>query len=169
MTSLIRYVPVSEASMAHRLPLMLPFREGDGDQNPSAGGDGCRGGVGDGDGSGDGTGGGGGSGGGLGGGRSGTASGEYSTRCGGSSSAGGGGGGGSSDGTTAVNVNVDGTTAVNVNVDGTTAVPTVGSVVTARWKARGSKWFGARVKTINDDGTFRIMYDDGDEDHKVSI
>ena len=138
MTSLIRYVPVSEASMAHRLPLMLPFREGDGDQNPSAGGDGWVGGGGDGDGSGDGTGG------------------------------GGGGGGGSSDGTTAVNVNVDGTTAVNVNVDGTTAVPTVGSVVTARWKARGSKWFGARVKTINDDGTFGIMYDDGDEDRKVS-
>jgi hypothetical protein len=129
MTSLIRYVPVSEASMAHRLPLMLPFREGDGDQSPSAGGDGCGGGGGDGDGSGDGAGG------------------------------GGGGGGGSSDGTTAV----------NVNVDGTTSVPTVGSVVTARWKARGSKWFGARVKTINDDGTFRIMYDDGDEDHKVSI
>jgi hypothetical protein len=125
--------------MAHRLPLMLPFREGDGDQNPSAGGDGWVGGGGDGDGSGEGT------------------------------SGGGGGGGGSSDGTTAVNVNVDGTTAVNVNVDGTTAVPTVGSVVTARWKARGSKWFGARVKTINDDGTFRIMYDDGDEDHKVSI
>ena len=136
--------------MAHRLPLMLPFREGDGDQNPSAGGDGWGGGGGDGDGSG----------GGLGGGRSGTASGEYSTRCGGSSSsAGGGGGGGSSDGTTAV----------NVNVDGTTAVLKVGTIVTARWKARGSKWFGARVKTINDDGTFRIMYDDGDEDHKVSI
>ena len=125
--------------MAHRLPLMLPFREGDGDQNPSAGGDGWVGGGGDGDGSGEGT------------------------------SGGGGGGGGSSDGTTAVNVNVDGTTAVNVNVDGTTAVPTVGSVVTARWKARGSKWFGARVKTINDDGTFGIVYDDGDEDHKVSI
>ena len=159
MTSLIRYVPVSEASMAHRLPLMLPFREGDGDQNPSAGGDGWGGGGGDGDGSGDGTDGGGGSGGGLGCGRSGTAIGEYSTRCGGSSSsAGGGGGGGSSDGTTAV----------NVNVDGTTAVPTVGSVVTARWKARGSKWFGARVRTINDDGTFGIMYNDGDEDHKVS-
>ena len=114
--------------MAHRLPLMLPFREGDGDQSPSAGGDGCGGGGGDGDGSGDGAGG------------------------------GGGGGGGSSDGTTAV----------NVNVDGTTSVPTVGTVVTARWKARGSKWFGARVKTINDDGTFGIMYDDGDEDRKVS-
>ena len=159
MTSLIRYVPVSEASMAHRLPLMLPFREGD--QNPSAGGDGWGGGGGDGDGSGDGTGGGGGgSGGGLGGGRSGTASGEYSTRCGGSSSsAGGGGGGGGSS---------DGTTAVNVNVDGTTAVLTVGTIVTARWKARGSKWFGARVRTINDGGTFGIVYDDGDEDHKVS-
>ena len=146
--------------MAHRLPLMLPFREGEVDQNPSAGGDGWGGGGGDGDGSGDGTGGGGGgSGGGLGGGRSGTASGEYSTRCGGSSSsAGGGGGGGSSDGTTAV----------NVNVDGTTAVLKVGTIVTARWKARGSKWFGARVRTINDGGTFGIVYDDGDEDHKVS-
>ena len=111
--------------MAHRLPLMLPFRERDGDQNLSAGRDGRGGGGGDG--TGDGTGGGGGS-------------------------------GGSSDGTTAV----------NVNVDGTTAVLTVGTVVTARWKARGSKWFGARVKTINDDGTFGIVYDDGDEDHKVS-
>ena len=106
--------------MAHRLPLMLPFREGDGDQNPSAGGDGWVGGGGDGDGSGEGT------------------------------SGGGGGGGGSSDGTTAVNVNV------------------VGTIVTARGKARGSKWFGARVRTINDDGTFGIVYDDGDEDHKVS-
>ena len=145
--------------MAHRLPLMLPFRERDDDQNLSAGRDGWGGGGGDGDGTGDGTGGGGGSGGGRGGGRSGTASGEYSTRRGGgSSSAGGGGSGGSSDGTTAV----------NVNVDGTTAVLTVGTVVTARWKARGSKWFGARVKTINDDGTFGIVYDDGDEDHKVS-
>ena len=43
----------------------------------------------------------------------------------------------------------------------------MGSRIEALYKGRGKKWFAGVVQAIHDDGTYDILYDDGDREFRV--
>ena len=58
---------------------------------------------------------------------------------------------------------------VNKNLEGSLSSNfTVGEIVEARYKGRGTKYYRGVIKAVRPDGTYDIDYDDGDRDRRLS-